>query len=159
MARRKVVTADVVNQIEAWVDSGLSAVAIAEKIGCTLGTLRVRCSQFHISLRRKTRAVRRGLDIVADRNTGLGSADPKIPRGTASPWGDTIPVGRDDHLAISLPEPILRGLRRRAAQEGISEGALAVRLLGVIVEDDLYKAVLDVDETRSASGNQVIPLA
>ena len=159
MPRQKLVTADVVNQITCWVDDGLSPAAIAEKIGCTVGTLRVRCSQFHISLRRKTRAVRRGLDMVADRNTGLGSADPKITSGTAWPSEKAIPVGQDDHLAISLPEPIRRGLRMRAAQKGISEGALAIRLLEVIVQDDLFEAVLDVDETRSASGNQVIPLA
>ena len=159
MPRQKLVTADVVNQIESWVDTGLSPAAIAEQIGCTLGTLRVRCSQFRISLRRKTRAVRRDLGIVADRNTELGSVDPKIPRGTARPWGETIPVGQDDYLAISVSKPTLRGLRRRAAQKGISEGALAKMLLEVIVLDDLYEAVLDVDETRSASGNQAIPSA
>jgi hypothetical protein len=108
-------------------------------------------------LRRKTRAVRRGLDIVAERNTGLVSADPKIPRRTARPWGETIePVGQDEHIAISVPEPILRGLRRHAAQKGISEATLATMLLETIVVDDLYAAVLDVDETSSASDNQVI---
>ena len=57
MTRRKLVTADVVNQIVSWVDAGLTPTAIAEKIGCTLGTLRVRCLQLGISLRRNKRAV------------------------------------------------------------------------------------------------------
>ena len=36
------VKADIINHIESWVDAGLSPKAIAEKIGCTLGTLKVR---------------------------------------------------------------------------------------------------------------------
>ena len=35
------------------VDKGLSDQEIAQQIGCTVGTLRVKCSQFKISLRRK----------------------------------------------------------------------------------------------------------
>ena len=53
MARPQLVTADVFTQIQSWVDAGLSPTAIAEKIGCTLSTLRVRCAQFGISLRHK----------------------------------------------------------------------------------------------------------
>jgi hypothetical protein len=45
----------------------------------------------------------------------------------------------------------------RAAQKGISESALAQSLLEIIIEDDLYAAVLGVDESSSAS--QVIPSA
>lgn len=39
-------------QIESLVSEGKSAKEIADKIGCKLGTLRVRCSQHRISLRR-----------------------------------------------------------------------------------------------------------
>jgi hypothetical protein len=39
-------------QVRSFVDQGLSAAEIAEKLGCTLGTLRVKCSQSGISLRR-----------------------------------------------------------------------------------------------------------
>ena len=96
MPRRKLVTADVINQIESWVDDGLNPKAIAEKIGCTLGTLRVRCLQFGISLRRKTRAVGRGPPgIVADRNTGLGSGEPQNPARDCEAMGnDKIPLAR-----------------------------------------------------------------
>ena len=65
----------------------------------------------------------------------------------------------EEHLVIRMAPPTIHLLRSRAAQKGISEGALAIRLLEVIVQDDLFEAVLDVDEARSASGNQVIPLA
>jgi len=58
--RQELITTDIINQIESWVDAGLSPKAIAEKIGCTLGTLRVRCSQHRISLRRKTHVAMRG---------------------------------------------------------------------------------------------------
>jgi len=40
-------------QIPALIDSGLTAQQIASMIGCTLGSLRVRCSKSKISLRRK----------------------------------------------------------------------------------------------------------
>ena len=42
----------VIPQIKSWVDEGLSTHEIAQKVGCTVGTLRVRCSQLRISLRR-----------------------------------------------------------------------------------------------------------
>jgi hypothetical protein len=47
-----------------------------------------------------------------------------------------------EHLALWVPQPILCGLRRRAALMGISEVALAEMLLKTTVEDDLYEAVL-----------------
>lgn len=40
--------------IPALVDAGLSDAEIADKMGWTVGTLRVRCSQLKISLRRKS---------------------------------------------------------------------------------------------------------
>jgi hypothetical protein len=40
--------------IPALVDEGLSDMEIASRMGWTVGTLRVRCSQLKISLRRKT---------------------------------------------------------------------------------------------------------
>lgn len=42
--------------IRVFVDQGLSDAEIASKMGWTVGTLRVRCSQLKISLRRVTRA-------------------------------------------------------------------------------------------------------
>jgi len=41
------------SQIAGFVQQGMSPAEVAEKIGCKVGTLRVRCSQHGISLRRK----------------------------------------------------------------------------------------------------------
>jgi hypothetical protein len=43
-------------EIARLVAQGLSAAEIADRIGCKLGTLRVRCSQYGISLRRNSAA-------------------------------------------------------------------------------------------------------
>jgi hypothetical protein len=53
MPRRTLFTPSVMKHIGPWVDQGLTANEIARKIGCTTGTLRVRCSHAHISLRRR----------------------------------------------------------------------------------------------------------
>ena len=49
--RRSVLTNDVMAGIPALVQQGLNAEAIAARLGCNVGTLRVRCSQALISLR------------------------------------------------------------------------------------------------------------
>jgi hypothetical protein len=63
-----------------------------------------------------------------------------------------------EHLWLWVPQPILCGLRRQAALKGISEVALAEMLLKTIVEDELYEAVLDLEETSDASGKQATTL-
>src|SRR5437764_89131 len=52
-AMRKKFTPAALNKIPTLLDQGLCAAEIADVIGCTLGTLRVRCSQMGISLRRR----------------------------------------------------------------------------------------------------------
>ena len=49
---RTLFTPDAIKQIALWVRDGASPAEIAQRIGCTLGTLRVRCSQLGISLKR-----------------------------------------------------------------------------------------------------------
>ena len=49
--------------IPALVDAGLSDLEIASRMGWTVGTLRVRCSQLKISLRRKT--INRGQIVLS----------------------------------------------------------------------------------------------
>jgi hypothetical protein len=52
MARRPtILTKQVMADIPAMIADGMGAAAIAEKFGCNLGTLKVRCSQAGISLR------------------------------------------------------------------------------------------------------------
>ena len=49
--RRSILTKDVMAGIPVLVQQGLNAEAIAARLGCTVGTLKVRCSQAQISLR------------------------------------------------------------------------------------------------------------
>ncbi len=51
MPKKGMFTADTYAAIMQYVDDGLKPAEIALKVGCTLGTLRVRCSQRGISLR------------------------------------------------------------------------------------------------------------
>jgi hypothetical protein len=51
MGRPRVFTSAVTRRITPWVRKGASATDIAQRIGCTVGTLRVRCSQLGISLK------------------------------------------------------------------------------------------------------------
>ena len=49
--RPSILTKDVMADIPVLVQQGLNAEAIAARLGCTVGTLKVRCSQAQISLR------------------------------------------------------------------------------------------------------------
>ena len=49
--RRSILTKDVMAGIPVLVQQGLNAEAIAARLGCNVGTLKVRCSQAGISLR------------------------------------------------------------------------------------------------------------
>ena len=135
MPRSKLLTSATLDQIETWLNEGLCAAAIAEKIGCTLGTLRVRCSQYGISLRRK-------------KSPGAAVGCSSHP---ASQTRGDLPTKL---LRIHMAKPTVNNLRSRAAQKGISESTLAVVLLESIVRDDLFEAVLDEDSTESALAQQ-----
>lgn len=54
---------------------------------------------------------------------------------------------------IVLPQRIIDELQHRAAMMGITSSALVAELLGVIVQDGLYYAVLDSDEANSTRRN------
>ena len=87
--------------IPAMIADGMGAAAIAEKLGCNLGTLRVRCSQAGISLRAAK------------------------------------------HCRLSISPETMMGLRQYANVKGCTDVKLAIDLLKVIVQDNLYDAVLD----------------
>ena len=145
MPRPKLVTPAVIDEIELWVNDGLSAAAIAEKVGCTLGTLRVRCSQFGVSLRRTK-------GLVA----AVGCPDAPAEKRAATPprmvtaRTDIDAADEEQHLVIRMASPTLHLLRSRAAQKGISDCALARMLLEIIIRDDLYEAVLDEASTATS---------
>ena len=158
MPRPKLVTSAAINQIELWVNDGLSAATIAEKIGCTLGTLRVRCSQFGISLRRKKSPVAAvccsGVPAECPQGTpsSLGGkrAATTLRMVTARTEKDATDEEEEGHLVIRMAPPTIHLLRSRAAKKGISECALATMLLEIIVRDDLYEAVLDETSTETS---------
>ena len=113
--RNKLFTDSVLAQIPQWMrDEGLSTAQIAKKIGCTVGTLRVRCSHYGISLRQPARSRRSG-------RTGPAPPD----------------------LVLSLSDEIHVGLRERANLLGLSDAELVSVLIETIDRDDLYSAVLD----------------
>lgn len=116
---RKKITTAALNRIPHLLDQGLQAAEIAHAIGCTVGTLRVRCSQMGISLRQRRRT-----NVTPHKG------------------------GRHKPLALVLPPSVIEQLRCRAAREGMSDSRLASRLLEVVARDGLYDAVLDT-ETRS----------
>jgi DNA-binding CsgD family transcriptional regulator len=111
-------------QIPLLLDRGLTSAEIAAELGCTLGTLRVRCSRLQISLRQPRKAF-----------------DP--PRAVVYDKSPLIPGNRS--LDVALPAGTIDQLRQRAAAMGISAAVLAASLLETISKDGLYSAVLDAD--------------
>ena len=119
--RKKLLTNEILAQIPKWVrQDRLTAADIARKIGCTVGTLRVRCSQLGISLTHAPKAVsRRG----------------RLHQASS--------VRRPCCPLECLPSKVRDRLRARAASQGISELTLLASLIETIDRDDLYGAVLD----------------
>jgi hypothetical protein len=110
-------------RIPALLARGLSAAEIASELGCTEGSLRVRCSHFKISLRRVSpQGARRG----------AATGRPAVSRANRS-------------LDIPLPADTIDQLRRRGAAMGVSAAVLAASLLETVSRDCLYSAVLDAD--------------
>jgi len=128
---RKKITPAVLEVIPALLDQGMSAAEIATAVGCTVGTLRVRCSQMRISLRR-----RKHPDGARDRRA---AAYKDAGRAAAS-------RGSVRKLTLELPRRVMDRLQERAASKGISDSQLVSTLLEVIARDDLYAAVLDGSE-------------
>ena len=129
--RPSVLTKDVMAGIPVLVQQGLNTEAIAARLGCTVGTLKVRCSQQRISLR-----VPKELKVVPLVPLVPAPEPPKPPKQERS-------------LAFALPTTLqlsrvaMSRLRQRAEAIGVNEAQLASDLLEVIAQDDLYDAVLD----------------
>jgi hypothetical protein len=98
------------------VEQGHKPQHIADTLGCTIGTLRVRCSQSGISLRRKR------------------PIEPPPP-----PKAIELPL----YLSLRLQPATVKALREWATARGVSECKLAATLLNVIAHDRLCDAVLD----------------
>ena len=127
MPKPIIFTPTAVARITRLLEQGLSAAAIADEIGCTLGSLRVRCSQLGISLR----------------STAVSKRPPGAQGLAVFPAGGRLAPEHVEHLHISLPHIIAEQLRERGARVNLSGADLAAELLVTISRDNLYQAVLD----------------
>ena len=121
MPKTAIVTPTALERVVKMVQQGVSSAEIANEIGCTLGTLRVRCSQSRISLRH----VR--FKGVEEDGRGVDSSSDHTPR----------------RLSLQLPPETVIQLEEWAAVRGVSKASLAAKLLVAIARDSLCVAVLD----------------
>jgi hypothetical protein len=149
MSRPTILTEAALAQVKTLVKQGMSAAEIAREIGCTLGTLRVRCCQFGISLRR-TGVNRREQPCDATElvvHGKVGSTRHVAQRPSApieSRWAQpAAPSEPLVELKLRIPSLTEAQLRQRAALRGVSGATLAAELLVTIASDGLYDAVLD----------------
>ena len=125
--RRSNLTKQLMAGIPVLVQQGLNAEAIAARLGCTVGTLRVRCSQAQISLR-----VPKKINVV-----------PLVPASPAKPQQSKQCIAFAVPTTLQLSRVAMSRLRQRAEATGMTEAELVTTLIEVIAQDDLYDAVLD----------------
>src|SRR5215469_8842809 len=127
MPKTAIVTPTALERVVKMVEQGVSSAEIANEIGCTLGTLRVRCSQSRISLRhvRFTKAEGDGADYPDSCEAESASYHTRR------------------RLSLSLPQEALMQFDEWAAMQGMSTTSLAAKLLVAIARDSLFAAVLD----------------
>ena len=123
--RPVILTEAVLASIPMLVEQDLNTQAIAARLGCTVATLKVRCSQARISLR-----VPRELKVV-----------PLVP--VPQPPKPPQSKRRFAFAVLQLSKVAMSRLRQRADATGMTEDALVMNLLEVIAQDDLFDAVLD----------------
>ncbi len=126
--RPSILTKDVMAGIPVLVQQGLNAEAIAAQLGCTAGTLKVRCSQAQISLR-----LPKEVKVVPLVPKPMSPKPPKQKRCFAFALPTTLQLSK-----VSMSR-----LRQRAEAMGTTEADLVTMLVEVIAQDDLYDAVLD----------------
>jgi hypothetical protein len=163
MARRRIVTPAVLATIRCLLERGLNAPQIAETIGCTLGTLRVRCSQAQISLRGPRpvkshnghRGRRNGQSETRKKAEvfGLGGALAAV----SSPITAPIEGSYDGKacLSVALSRDTIDQFRERSALNGMSVADLAAAILEIVARDVLYAAVLDTPSWKRVSDVKV----
>jgi hypothetical protein len=121
MPKMAIVTPTALERVVKMVEQGVSSAEIANEIGCTLGTLRVRCSQSRISLRH----VR--FKRVEGDGRGVDSSNDHARR----------------RLSLQLPPETAIQLEEWATDRGVSVASLVAKLLVAIAHDSLCAAVLD----------------
>jgi transposase-like protein len=151
MARPTILTPAALARVASLVEHGRSAAEIASEIGCTLGTLRVRCCQHRISLRRRGRGSREGITtamhLVPSVEAHAAARCKSVERSKTVDQSLTV-IGESSvevraELKVLLPQITTEQLRQRGALRGISGSTLASELLVTVARDSLYDAVLD----------------
>ena len=137
MGRPVVFTRAAIKQIAPWVRDGASPAEIAQRIGCTIGTLRVRCSQLGISLKRSKGRSPRSDQADVRRSWPAQTQPPAC-------------------FQITLTPRCMDQLQQSARAKGVSMDALARALLEVIVKDRLYNAILDDASVTQRASSSVI---
>jgi hypothetical protein len=151
MPRPTILTEMALARVTSLIDQGRGAAEIASEIGCTLGTLRVRCSQLGISLRRRgtmsREATMTAMDPVpADEVNAVGRRQSTEQVHTVKQSRAVVSESSAEariELQVLLPQITTEQLRQRGALQGISGSTLASELLMTIARDGLYDAVLD----------------
>ena len=133
--RQPMFTDAVLALIPTLVAQNVRPAEIAEYIGCTFGTLKVRCSEYKISLRTPDWRDRRKQRLVASKATTLTM----LPKPVSSPQQRTV------QSSLMLSRVAMSRLRQRAEAGGMTEAQLASKLLETIGLDDLFDAVLDTE--------------
>ena len=122
--RKKIFTDEALAAVVVLIAQGLSKKEIAAQLGCKPGSLQTICCKRGISLR--------------------SPSDPRKPKNPKPP--------PQFQMILQVPLPIsdhaMTRLRERAAAKGVTAPKLAATLLELIAIDDLYDAVLDVEENE-----------
>ena len=134
--RPSILTKDVMAGIPVLVQQGLNTEAIAARLGCTAGTLKVRCSQAKISLRTP-----KEVKVVPLVPLVPAPTPPKPPQSKRC-FAFAVPT------TLQLSKVAMSRLRQRADATGMTEAALVTTLIEVIAQDDLYDAVLDTEAKK-----------
>jgi len=146
MPRPTILTQAALARVVSLIAHGRSAAEIAREMGCTLGTLRVRCSQNRISLRRAKGSPEdkvTAMKPVPSAKANAAGRRKSVDRGKQNRTVSGSSVEAWIELKVLLPQFTAEQLRDRGALRGISGSALAAELLVTIARDDLYDAVLD----------------
>lgn len=114
--RTPIFTQTVVEQLPKWIAAGISVEDIAARLQCTVGTLKVVCSKYGISL------------------------DPE----NYLPGGHRVDFKMP--LTLYFSHAGRRAIRTKAAQLHMSESQLVSLLLYFIAKDDIFEGVLDLKD-------------
>jgi hypothetical protein len=151
MPKPTILTQAALARVVSLVDDGRSAAEIASELGCTLGTLRVRCSQHRISLRRRATDSRKEtvtvMDLVPSAETSAAARRKSVDQVSTTEQSRAV-ISESSaevriELKVRLPQTTAEQLRQRGALRGISGSTLASELLVTIARDALYDAVID----------------